>query len=105
MDTCQSYEGCSAPICPLDSSFNYAIWYPDELICVKRELSPEIRKIVRTQKKISRRAKNSDLYYTLDALKSIKRVSTHIRGRNSDNTYKPSVLNGLILQTGVSANG
>ena len=22
--------GCSAPICPLDSSFTLAVWYPDE---------------------------------------------------------------------------
>lgn len=89
---CQSFEGCSAPLCPLDKSFNGACWFPDEPICCKRQLGPDDKKIIRTQRKIARRATARDLSFDVMALSAIKRVCTSIKGHNTDTTRKPRLL-------------
>jgi hypothetical protein len=97
MNECKSFEGCTAPLCPLDKSFNLAVWYPGEPICGKRELPPDARRIIRVQRKISRRAVARDLSFDVTALSTIKRVHTSIKGRDSDTARKPRLLEGLIL--------
>ena len=49
---CRYFDGCSAPLCPLDeSSVSHAAWFPDEEICRLAD-SPEW---VSRQKKISKK--------------------------------------------------
>lgn len=89
---CTSFSGCKAPICPLDNSYNLACWFPDEDICHKRAIFMEAHRIIKTQRKISRKASMRDLSYTVSLLNNIKRVHTSIKGRDSDNTRKPRLL-------------
>jgi hypothetical protein len=98
---CQSFEKCNAALCPLDKSFrNGAVWFPDEAICGKRDLPEDIRKIIKTQRKIAKRTTARDLSYDVSTLSQIKRVDTRIKGKNSDTARTPRVNEALILQRG-----
>jgi len=99
--TCPSFEGCKAPLCPLDKSFNHAIWYPEEDICGKRGLPDNANRIIRTQRKISRRANSRDLSFDVNQLLAIKRVHTTTKGKDSDSSRKPRLLEGLNYETEV----
>ncbi len=99
-DICPSFERCKAPLCPLDKSFNLAVWYPDEPICGSRKLPPEIKKVIKTQRRIAKRAKDKTLSYDLTVLKGIKRVDSRIKGRNSDTARKPRMDEALVCQRG-----
>ena len=69
--SCSMYEGCSAPICPMDKqSLELAIWMPDEPICGKRGLKV---KWLRIQKRIARKAKDTSRYFSLADFQ-VKRV-------------------------------
>jgi len=94
-NTCPSFETCKAPLCPLDRSFNFAVWYPDEDICGKRGLPDDIRRIIRTQRKIARKATAMDSSFDVSQLKNIKRVHNSIKGKNSDTSRKPTPVKGL----------
>ena len=81
-----TFEDCKAPICPLDEqSMKKSIWYPDEDICHKRLGLQEIK----IQKRISRKAKNPDRYFTWKDLK-VARVQNP-RGHNPDTFRDASV--------------
>jgi hypothetical protein len=72
---CPSFEGCSAPLCPVSPSLDKSIWYPDEAICQRRKSLDFIRpKWVRTQRKVSRKAPTDDRYFTKEMLENIKAV-------------------------------
>ena len=65
---CPHYNKCSSPLCPLDEdSLENGIWFPDEEICKRNEFARKTW--VRNQKKIQRRAKNINGYFTLNMLK------------------------------------
>ncbi len=55
---------CSAPICPLDTLKKICVWFADEEIC-KTDFPPGW---VKNQKKIQKRSKNFDTYYTFKML-------------------------------------
>jgi len=74
------WEKCSAPICPEDEqSLKKSIWYPDEKICTQRD-APDW---VRTQRKVAKRAKYQDRYFTYADFKRMERV-VRPRGHNPD---------------------
>ena len=76
MMECKFYENCSAPLCPLDSGNH--VWFPDEGIC-RNKLD-----WVKNQKKIAKKAKDREGYYTIDMLKQIQRVTAGIVGADPD---------------------
>lgn len=64
---CKRFDGCSAPLCPMDeSSLNCGIWYPDEEICSIREFGR--LDWIKNQKKIARKVRNKDFYFTSEML-------------------------------------
>jgi len=65
IEKCPSFSNCSAPICLLDPTKENCIWLPDEEIC-KKNFPP---KWVKNQKKIQKRGKDSNNYYTFKMLK------------------------------------
>ena len=77
---CPGFEGCKAPVCPVDDSFREAIWFAEEDYCQARKYRREHwRKI---QKKI---AKVNCLvpvngYFNLRRLEGIRRVVRGIEG-------------------------
>jgi len=83
---CPTYDGCKAPICPIDNSFATAVWYADEPICMSRKFRREHWRII--QRKIVRvNLKNKvEGYFTLLALKESRRVDSRITGLKPDST-------------------
>jgi len=75
---CPSFEGCSAPLCPIDeSSLESGIWYPDEEICKYQKVNQA--DWIRRQRKLSRRAV-PDFYFTYEMLKHKFVIRTGIKG-------------------------
>ena len=77
----QCYEGCDAPLCPLEPDVFKRIWFCDEEVCRKRGLKLDWLK---TQKKIARKAINKLLFFRVADLKKIKNVHKGIRGHNPE---------------------
>lgn len=82
--TCKHYEGCSAPLCPMDNSFPVAVWYADEDVCGTRPYRKERWR--RIQHKISKVNKLNPVfgYFAVSDLNTIRRVSKKIKGNNPD---------------------
>lgn len=92
---CPSYSNCSAPVCPLDPRKEGQVWFPEEEICVKN-LPPGW---VKTQKKIQKRTKNFEAYYTFKMItrncvigKGISGITPEGYGRDSIETKEKSWL-------------
>ena len=83
---CPRFGLCSAPICPLDPNRQKAIWYPDEEICKNREMAKQF-KFIQVQRKIQKRAKDRETYYTLELLEKIKIVRSGIRGYTPERSH------------------
>ncbi len=82
IEDCPSFEGCSAPLCPMDTdSLPYAVFYPDEDICNKNGIKPDW---VKKQRKIKKKARDRETYYTIEMLNSIKSVTSAVRGLDAD---------------------
>ena len=81
INECIYFEGCSAPICPMepDETNGHYLWYPDEEICRKRKDLPAW---VRQQRKIAKKAKpeNFGYYFNLEMLKIPFRVTSSVKG-------------------------
>lgn len=78
---CKGYEGCDAPICPMDDATrDIAVWYPNEEICGLREFRKEKWRIA--QRKIAKKATNTDTYFTMVMLNSVGMVCKGIKGVN-----------------------
>ena len=80
---CIRFDSCSAPLCPLDeNSLNNGIWYFDEEICHLREFChlPWIR----NQKKIAKKARDYDSYFTLRMLEQNCMIKAGITGIDSE---------------------
>jgi hypothetical protein len=76
---CKSYEGCDAPICPMDDATkNIATWFADEEICGSLQFRKEKWRI--SQRRIAKRATDRDSYYTMAMLNAIDQVRTGIKG-------------------------
>jgi hypothetical protein len=71
MQDCPYFETCSAPLCPLDNkTLHKAIWYPDEEICNSQKYCNTYW--IKRQRKIARKMKNFNNYFTIGMLKSNK---------------------------------
>ncbi|MGD1118112.1 MAG: hypothetical protein ABR886_01330 [Dehalococcoidales bacterium] len=78
---CPSFEGCKAPLCPMDDSFkNGAIWYANEDICGALKYRKDKWRV--NQRKIAKLNSKYPVtgYFDIDMLKIVKRVGKGIRG-------------------------
>lgn len=64
IEECPNFGVCDAPICLLDSEKENCIWFPDDGIC-KKNFPPDWVKI---QKKIKKKTRSLDTYYTYEML-------------------------------------
>ena len=85
---CPYFDSCNAPLCPLDEEgLKKAIWYPDEGICKRRLNRPWLK----IQKKIAKRAKHSDGYFTIQMLVHSCRICKGIEGLDPDKEEGPQL--------------
>jgi hypothetical protein len=79
--TCPSFEGCKAPICPKDLSFENSIWYPDEPICSSLKFRKDHWRI--SQRKIYKLnfIHSTKGFFTKSTLNQIHIVRKGIKGR------------------------
>lgn len=80
-DTCNKFDSCAAPICPLcseEENKNYT-WFGDEEVCTKH--NPQF---VKTQKKIVKKSQDISTYYTYEMLNRNFMIKEGITGLNPD---------------------
>lgn len=80
IEDCPSYDGCIAPLCPLDGSLPDAIWFSNEPICKARGY--QRLHWIKAQKKIARIG--ADGYFTHRMLENTRRVGKGIGGIDPD---------------------
>lgn len=85
---CNSYVKCNASICPLDKdSLENCLWYPNEEIC-KTMHSPLW---IKQQKKIKKKCRNTDTYFTYEMLNRNFVVGKAIKGLDPDKERSPQL--------------
>jgi len=57
MESCQSFLGCSAPLCPLDADLALRVWYADEPVCKSQKHGKH--RWIKKQRSIQRRETKS----------------------------------------------
>jgi len=78
---CRHFDSCSASLCPLDPEYlKIEIWYPDEEICRLKT----VPNWVKIQKKIAKKTKDKNTYYTYEMLNRNCKVGTGMTGLNPD---------------------
>lgn len=78
VDQCPGYQGCKAPLCPMDSSFLKATWFNSEPICQAIAYRRERWRIA--QRRIDRAAKDHETCYTVAMLSAVRQVRSGIVG-------------------------
>jgi hypothetical protein len=90
-NTCRQYGSCKAPICAKDNSFNTAVWYPGEDICISREYGNSPWRIKQKRiKSLNMKTKVEGLF-TVEWLRSIKKIQRGIKGLPSEGLYTSTV--------------
>lgn len=80
-DQCRHFDCCSAPLCLLDEKhLKTDIWYSDEEICRLKT----VPNWVRIQKKITKKTKDKNTYYTYEMLNRNCKVGKGMTGLNPD---------------------
>ena len=78
---CRHFDSCSTSLCPLDPEYlEVEIWYPDEEICRLKT----VPNWVKIQKKIAKKTKDKNTYYTYEMLNRNCKVGTGMTGLNPD---------------------
>ena len=78
---CRHFDSCSATLCPLEPEhLKDRIWYPDEEICRLKT----VPNWVKIQKKIVKKTKDKNTYYTYEMLNRNCKVGTGMTGLNPD---------------------
>jgi len=87
-ETCNHFDSCSSPLCPLDSAEDLAeyLWYPDEEICTRHN-----NVWIKQQRKIAKKTKDMWKYYTLEMLKVHCMVKEGITGIDPDKNPEPQM--------------
>ena len=86
-EQCRHFDCCSAPLCPLGEKNLKAIWYPDEEICRLKKTPDWIKR----QKKIAKKTKDKDMYYTYEMLNRNCKVGNGMTGLNPDKSEEPQL--------------
>ena len=80
---CKRYDGCSAPICPMDEgSKGEGIWYCDEEFCRSQAFSDLLW--IRNQRKISKKCRDTDGFFNLKMLSQNCQIKGGIKGIDPD---------------------
>ena len=80
-DQCRHFDYCSAVLCPsYPEHSKIGIWYPDEEICRLKA----VPNWVKIQKKIVKKTKDKNTYYTYEMLNRNCKVGTGMTGLNPD---------------------
>ena len=80
---CRKFEGCSAPLCPLQkSSIEKGIWYTDEEICAARNFQSSV--LIKKQKLVIKAGASSEKYFTAEMLEATRQVRKGIEGIDPD---------------------
>ena len=87
--SCPRKDKCSAPLCPMDEISMQQIWLPDEEICKHRSHLED--RFVKQQRKIQKKARDRDTYYTLEMLSVECIVKAGMTGIDPDRAYNPQV--------------
>jgi len=87
---CPSFTVCSAPLCPLDVALDQRIWYPDESICARHGTSSDYPWL-KTQRKIARKTRASDKYYTFRMIERNCVVGRGMVGLDPNREEKPQL--------------
>lgn len=82
-DQCPRFLNCNAQLCPLDKGLAFRMWYPDEAICGKQGMFQK-HHWIRIQRRIQRKVKDREKYFTVEMLKRIYMVGVGTRGLNPD---------------------
>lgn len=85
VEDCPNYENCGASMCPLDKPEKY-IFYPDDEICKKHH-----SKWIKNQKKIAKKAKDVNKYFTYEMLKTNCVIGNGIMGLDPDKPEEPQL--------------
>lgn len=89
---CRHFDSCSASLCPLDPEhLKVEIWYPDEEICKLRT----VPNWVRIQRKIAKKTKDKNTYYTYEMLNRNCRIGRGMVGLNPDKSEEPQLKDWL----------
>ena len=83
-EECPSWEGCSAPLCPL-APHPDSRWFPDEEICHSRFF--RTLPFVKVQIQIIRRKLNLIYYFTIEMLTTIKYITSSLKGCDPDSKH------------------
>lgn len=83
MRDCRYFDKCSAPLCPRDAGMASRPWFPDEEICRARKETSGL-KWIDNQRKIQRKAKSVDKYFTLEMLDRDCIIRAGIEGIDPD---------------------
>ncbi len=87
--TCPRAEKCSAPLCPMDKISMQQLWFPDEEICKHRDFLDHT--FVKQQRKIQKKARDRDTYYTIEMLSVECMVKGGMTGIDPDRAYTPQL--------------
>lgn len=78
---CPRYEKCGASMCPLETErLNVLVWYPDDAVCKR---IPALDWVL-MQRKVARKTRDLDRYFTYGMLKRNCKVAKGILGLNPD---------------------
>jgi len=87
-EQCRHFDYCNASLCPLDvKHLKIGAWYPDENICRLKT----VPNWVKIQKKIAKKTKDENTYYTYEMLNRNCRVGKGMTGINPDKPEKPQL--------------
>ena len=83
---CKYFDTCDAPFCPADEkNLDNTIWFPDEEICKLQAFCHE--PWIRNQKKIAKKSRNTDFYFTNRMLKQNCVIGRRIEGLNPEHDF------------------
>ena len=82
-EECKRFDRCSAPLCPLDEeSLGSGIFYPNEEVCQLQAFCK--LDWIRNQRKIAKKSRNVDFYFTHRMLEQNCVIGRGIEGLDPD---------------------
>lgn len=103
-EECPRFTICSANLCPFDPDIKARIWYPEEAICTKQGMVKEYPWI-KSQRKIARRCKAPDKYFTIEMLKRLTQVRKGTIGLSPEVKQAPQLKSWLRQHQGKAPKG
>jgi len=86
-EDCLRFNICDANLCPYDTGLKNRVWFPDETVCAKQNMTEEYPWI-KLQRKIAKKCQEPDKYFVLGMLENLSSVRKGIVGLNPDVDYQ-----------------